>query len=116
LDNVGNGNPPIFTDKKKYSHCSSDILGITEDKSIVLFTAKWSGPDRKLLPIINDLLNSYSTITLYVMDVDEKREEAKLCNITGMPTLLYFNSGVIRGVSKGLMPKEELERYFKEYL
>jgi hypothetical protein len=35
LDDVGNGNPPVFTDKKKYSHCSSDLLGITEDKSIV---------------------------------------------------------------------------------
>lgn len=95
------------------SNCTTKSLNIAANNVVVLFTAKWSGPDKRLMPVLDSVAQSFPEVPLHKIDVDEHREYAKSCEIKGVPTIITFAEGQIVKSQIGVVPKQEIEQFFK---
>jgi thioredoxin 1 len=79
---------------------------------LVFFWAPWSGPDRLLLPVLQQLAAHFAgKVRFGRLNVDEEPELAIRYNLTTVPTILLFKGGV-QPVQRiiGLRPQAELAR------
>ena len=76
---------------------------------VVDFAAKWCGPCRKLLPVLDEietLLDGKAKIVK--VDADENREILKQYAVSGLPSLLVFKNGEPVERMAGLVPKSTI--------
>lgn len=60
---------------------------------IVDFYAKWCGPCRQLLPIMEKMAVEYEgELTVYKVNVDQEKRLAKVLNVTGLPVFFCFST------------------------
>lgn len=88
----------------------------SEHPVLVDFHATWCGPCKMIAPVIEGLAGEFAgKVKFAKLDVDQSPELAGQYNITGVPTLIFFNQGKADDVMVGLgSPKslrEKLERY-----
>jgi thioredoxin 1 len=61
---------------------------------LVFFTAAWSRPDQKCLPLVQQLKDDYQGKVLFcAIDVDENPKTAAKFGIRGVPTVVIFKRG-----------------------
>jgi thioredoxin 1 len=77
--------------------------------TIVDFWAEWCGPCRILGPIIDELADVNLHVTIGKLNVDENQATAIKYGIRGIPTVLFFNDGVLVEKVVGVKPKAELQ-------
>ncbi len=82
---------------------------------LVDFFATWCGPCRMLGPVLEELAEERSNITVAKIDVDESASLAKNYGIMSVPTLLLFKDGKLVDQRSGFMPKEELTRWIESH-
>ena len=82
---------------------------------LVDFFATWCGPCRMLGPVLEELAEERSNITVEKIDVDESASLAKNYGIMSVPTLLLFKDGKLVDQRSGFMPKEELTRWIESH-
>ncbi len=82
---------------------------------LVDFFATWCGPCRMLGPVLEELTEERSNITVAKIDVDESASLAKNYGIMSVPTLLLFKDGKLIDQRSGFMPKEELTRWIESH-
>ncbi len=82
---------------------------------LVDFFATWCGPCRMLGPVLEELAEERSNITVAKIDVDESASLAKNYGIMSVPTLLLFKDGKLIDQRSGFMPKEELTRWIESH-
>ena len=82
---------------------------------LVDFFATWCGPCRMLGPVLEELAEERSNITVAKIDVDESASLAKNYGTMSVPTLLLFKDGKLIDQRSGFMPKEELTRWIESH-
>lgn len=75
---------------------------------IVDFWASWCGPCRMLAPILEEVANENSDITVGKVNVDEESSLAQKFGIMSIPALYVFKDGEIVNKAVGLMPKNKV--------
>jgi len=84
---------------------------------IVDFYADWCGPCRMVAPILEELSNDYEgKIDFYKVDTEAEGELAAVFGIRSIPTLLFVPKDRQPKIVLGALPRETLEKAFKEVL
>merc|ERR1711966_178707 len=66
-----------------------------KDKLIVVdFTATWCGPCKRIAPTYENLSKEFGNQAVFLkIDVDDNRDTTEYCEISSMPTFLYYKNG-----------------------
>ncbi len=81
---------------------------IASGVALVDFYADWCGPCKMLAPIIEQVANEVSDITVGKVNVDESGELAAEFGISSIPTMIIFKDGVEVKRLVGFKPKDAL--------
>jgi thioredoxin 1 len=78
----------------KYLDSKKDLEDCISENHLLLFTASWCGPCKKMAPIVDDLsLNDkFKDITFYKVDVDDCEELCDDYDIKCMPTFIFLKN------------------------
>lgn len=74
------------------------------------FWAEWCGPCRMVAPVVEEIAQDHTELTVGKVDVDTQMELATRFGITSIPTLILLENGHVKAQSLGYRPKEDLER------
>lgn len=77
---------------------------------LVDFYAIWCGPCRLLLPVLEDLSESYPEISFVKVNVDEDPNLARTFDVRNLPTLLVFHGGKVVAKNIGSASRFDLEK------
>jgi thioredoxin 1 len=78
----------------KYIQTLEELDKLLENngKIIIMFSAKWCGPCKKLTPDIENLENE--NLSIYKVDVDDF-DDLTQYQINGLPTFLFYDNGIM---------------------
>ena len=98
----------------KYINNETELNEATKEGiTIVDFYANWCGPCRMLSPVLEELEEENSGISIAKVDVDEARELAMKYKISAIPALLFFKDGNLVSTEVGFMSKDDLLEILK---
>ncbi len=83
-------------------------------KVLVDCYAPWCGPCRMLSPVIDELAKEVNDVSFYKLNTDEAEEVSIKYGIMSIPTILYFEDGVLKNTSIGFKPKDEIKKMIGE--
>lgn len=76
---------------------------------LVDFYADWCGPCKTMKPILEQVKQKVGEdATIIKIDVDRNKAVAQTYNITGIPTLIIFQDGVIKWRQSGVVPASQI--------
>ncbi len=84
---------------------------VIQSKKTVLvdFTASWCGPCRALAPIIDQVADELGEEAVVgKVDIDESPVTAGKYGVRGVPTIMIFQNGEVKGQHVGLTTKVKL--------
>jgi thioredoxin 1 len=68
-------------------------------------------------PFIDQLAEEYEgRVKICKVNVDEEQDLAGKHNVASIPTLVVYNNGTIVRQKSGALPKQEIEKLFKDLL
>jgi len=71
------------------------VIASAETPVLVQFSADWCGPCRAIAPMMNQLAAAYTgRVQILKIDLDECKDVAEENQVTSIPTLILFKSGV----------------------
>jgi thioredoxin-like negative regulator of GroEL len=76
----------------------------------VMFTAPWSGPDRVMRPILENVISGRSDLDLAIVDVDANLKVAQTYEVLSIPTVAVFVDGEPARRIVGALPEGRLTR------
>ena len=83
-------------------------IGNTDKLVIVDFYADWCGPCKMVAPILEEILEEYSDVEVYKVNIDEEPEIAKDFSVKSIPTIVSFKGGLEHKKVVGAQPKDAL--------
>ncbi len=106
MDIMASPNVTLVTDQ------TFDAEVLKSDKPVLVdFTASWCGPCKVLSPILDKIADeSQGKFKVVKVDIDEAPTTAARYGIRGVPTVVAFEKGAIKGQHVGVTTKETLLR------
>ena len=97
---------------------NDDNFASNVEKGLVLvdFWAEWCGPCRMLTPIIEELANEISGVSIFKVNIDESPETAQKYEVSSIPTLVLLKDGKEAKKTVGLKDKDFLLAMIQEHL
>lgn len=89
---------------------------VEKDLVLVDFFAEWCGPCRMLTPIIEELANEISSVSIFKVNIDESPETAQKYEVSSIPTLVLLKDGKEVKKVVGLKDKDFLLAMLQEHL
>ena len=84
---------------------------------LVDYWAEWCGPCKMIAPILDEVSNTYEgKLQIAKMNVDENRDIPAKFGIRGIPTLMLFKDGELKGTLVGAKPKAEIVAFVNKQL
>ena len=77
---------------------------------LVDFWAEWCGPCRALAPKLEELSEELQNIRVVKINVDENPDTPSQYGIRGIPALLFFHKGELKGQLVGNQTKDEIKK------
>ena len=89
---------------------NKDFNEIISNENITLidFYADWCGPCKALSPIIDEIADEATNVTVGKVNVDTERDLALKYNVRSIPTMVIFKGGKEIERMVGFLPKEEI--------
>ena len=83
-----------------------EIIG---NKTVLLdFYADWCGPCRMVSPIVDEIANERTDITVGKINVDNEPQLAEAFGVVSIPTLVVMKDGKVTNQSAGARPKAQI--------
>lgn len=103
---MGSKNVIVATDQ------TFDAEVLKADKPVLVdFTATWCGPCKALAPVVDKLADeSAGKYKVVKVDIDDSPGTAQKYGIRGVPTVMAFHNGQVKGQHVGVTNKETLLR------
>ncbi len=89
------------------------IISETSGYVMVDFWAEWCGPCRMLSPVIDEIAEARTDVTVGKVNVDQNPDLASRYQIMAIPAVLIFKDGQLVGNSVGVKPRAALESLLK---
>ena len=87
---------------------------IKEGTVLVDFFATWCGPCKMLSPVLEEVSEENSNVTIVKVDVDEAGALAAQYGIQAVPTLILFKNGERVDVRMGYQNKNQLLAFINQ--
>ena len=81
---------------------------------LVDFFATWCGPCRQMLPIVGEIAEEMSDISVFKVDVDEAPNTSDKYEIQSIPHLILFKNGQVVAQKNGACSKPELSQWIED--
>ncbi len=79
---------------------------------LVDFWASWCGPCKMLAPVLDNLATEYQDkLTIAKLNVDENPVTPGNLGVMGIPTLVLYKGGEVKGKVVGYKPLNELKSF-----
>lgn len=91
-----------------YVKTLEEIQSLLQGETIVLlyFTASWCGPCQKIKPYVTQLKQTFPSLTVALIDVDESQEAAIQFDVKSMPTFVLFKGDTVLVRFSGADPEK----------
>lgn len=85
--------------------------------TIVKYGATWCGPCKMIAPILEELADTYGSVTFVDVDIDDEESSDSTAKneVTMVPTVIFYKNGKEVDRFVGFKPKEEFEALIKKY-
>ena len=88
-----------------------------EKPCLIDFYADWCGPCKMVAPILEELSEEYDgKLDIYKVNTEEQRELSAIFGIQSIPSLLFVPKDGQPQMAMGALPKDTLEKAFKDVL
>lgn len=106
------------TDQERIVHVDDETYEDAVDDGLVLldFWAEWCGPCKALEPVLEDLVQEYSSLRIAKIDADESEAAMDDFGVQSIPTMLLFHHGEPVEVFAGKVPYPKLERAVEKHV
>ena len=94
--------------KKLNNHNFQNEIIENTGLALVDFYADWCGPCKMLSPIIDEIAEERTDITVGKVNVDENNSLAAKYNVMSIPTIIIFKNGKEQTRVVGVRPKEDI--------
>lgn len=86
---------------------ANEVLN-SNGKILVDFYADWCGPCKMVAPVLEEIAQEHSEITIGKVNVDDYPELAIRYRVSSIPTLILFNNGVVSAIKIGFADKNAI--------
>lgn len=79
-----------------------------EGLALVDFYADWCGPCQMVSPIVDEIAEERTDVTVGKVNVDDNQDVAAAYGVMSIPTLIVFKNGAEYGKVIGYRPKQDI--------
>ena len=84
---------------------------------LVDFWAQWCGPCKMISPLLDEIANEYhEKITIAKLNIDDNPDTPPKYGVRGIPTLLLFEEGSVKGTKVGALSKSQIAAFIDSNL
>ena len=94
--------------KKLNNENFESVILYCSGTALVDFYADWCGPCKMVSPIVDEIADECTDITVGKVNVDESNTLAVQYNVASIPTLIVFNDGKEHTRMVGYRSKEDI--------
>ena len=88
-----------------------------EKPCLIDFYADWCGPCKMVAPVLEELSEEYDgRLDIYKVNTEEQKELSAIFGIQSIPSLLFVPKDGQPQMAMGALPKDTLEKAFKDVL
>jgi len=87
---------------------------LTNEHSVLQFSAEWCGPCRMLGPIVDEISEEITDVKIGKVNVSDNPILSNEYGITSIPCLVFIKNGVEVSRHKGVLPKSALRAKIDE--
>lgn len=80
---------------------------------MVDFFANWCGPCKMLAPVLQEVANEFTNVTIAKVDVDQEQQLAMRYGIQSIPNMIIFKDGQAVDQITGFVPKAEIVKHLE---